>query len=51
MIEIICNFLAAMAGGAVTGIATIAVLKNDVRWLKEIIAEHGTRLTFIERNI
>ncbi len=45
------TFLTAFFGGALSGIVTVITLKADVRWLKEILAEHAERLTFIERNI
>ncbi len=52
------NIITALISGGITGLVTVATIKNDVRWLKQILqehketlGEHAERLTFLERNI
>lgn len=45
------TILTALISGGVTGVITIVSLKKDMDWVKEILAEHGTRINFLERNI
>ncbi len=48
MIETI---LTALISGAFTGIITVVTMRRDIEWIKNILAEHGERITFVERNI
>jgi hypothetical protein len=40
-----------LISGAATGIVVVATMKADIRWLKNLLAEHAERLQFLERNI
>lgn len=44
MIGIIFTVLIAMTSGAVTGIITVVSVHTDMKWIKQIVADHKERL-------
>lgn len=51
MNSILETFLVAVVSGGFSGAVTVAVMRNDIKWIKEFVAKLETRVQFIERNI
>ncbi len=48
MNEIIVSILASIGGGAVSGLLTVAAMKTDISWLKELVRDHNERIKNLE---
>lgn len=51
MIDIIYQIIAAVGGGAISGIIIVAVMYTDINWIKQIVRDHETRLRVVEGKV
>lgn len=45
------QILMAVLTGLVSSGLTLVVLKNDIKWMKEILNRHDQRIAYVERKV
>lgn len=49
MMDIAQIIVTAGVSGFASGVGTLLVLKNDVKWLKQVLENHDDRIRYLER--